>query len=167
MSVCHHNETMKNRLTVFVLLMLASCQFGITQSPYGAHIFGDYCSSKMFMWQDGLQTVLLDTSLNISSFGDDLSGGIYVVGHTGAIFRIAGVRGITASRTGFSLADRAAVSLTAGGGLADLNVGYARVQADSGHVLPGGLAIYGLRNSGVLVSEATVPISPLRWSGRI
>ena len=50
--------------------------------PTGAYVFGDYCTGEIFMKQDGLNTspVLLDTALNISSFGEDESGEIYVVG---------------------------------------------------------------------------------------
>ena len=33
------------------------------------------------MLRDGVQTLLLDTSLNISSFGEDEAGEIYVVDH--------------------------------------------------------------------------------------
>jgi glucose/arabinose dehydrogenase len=58
--------------------------------PTGAYIFGDYCTGEIFMRQDGLNTspVLLDTTLNISSFGEDESGEIYVVGLGGTVHRI-------------------------------------------------------------------------------
>src|SRR5262249_16940615 len=58
------------------------------------------------------------------------------------------------------------VASTAGSAGA-LGIGYARVQANGGSLLPSGLAIFGFRSRGTLVSEASVPISPLISSGRI
>jgi len=40
------------------------------------------------MLRDGIQSVLLDTSLNISSFGEDEAGEIYVVDHNGSVYWI-------------------------------------------------------------------------------
>src|SRR5262249_38903771 len=39
--------------------------------PLGAYIYGDYCSGEIFLLQGGVQSVLLDTGFNISSFGED------------------------------------------------------------------------------------------------
>src|SRR6185503_3854831 len=59
--------------------------------PFGTYVFGDYCTGEIFMMQSGLNasTVLLDTELNISSFGQDGDGEIYVVGLGGTVHRIA------------------------------------------------------------------------------
>ena len=134
--------------------------------PYGAYIFGDYCSGEIFMWKDGIQSVLRDTNLNITSFGEDEAGEIYVVGQGGAISRITNPDVVTSTQRSFALPDRGSVSFTAGEGVVPLTVGYARIQAASG-AFPGGLAIYAFRSAGDLVSEATVPISALIQSGRI
>jgi hypothetical protein len=58
--------------------------------PTGAYVFGDFCTGEIFMMQSGLDTspVLLDTTMNISSFGQDESGEIYVVGLGGTVHRI-------------------------------------------------------------------------------
>ncbi len=58
--------------------------------PTGAYVFADYCTGEIFMMQNGLNTspLLLDTTRNISSFGEDESGEIYVVGIGGTIDRI-------------------------------------------------------------------------------
>ncbi|HKY03817.1 MAG TPA: PQQ-dependent sugar dehydrogenase, partial [Blastocatellia bacterium] len=58
--------------------------------PMGTYLFADYCTGEIFMMQRGLNTspVLLDTAMNIPSFGEDESGEIYVVDHGGAIHRI-------------------------------------------------------------------------------
>jgi hypothetical protein len=65
----------------------------------------------------------------------------------------------------FTLVDRGGVSvITDGAG--DLNVGYARILATSG-TTPSGVAIFGERIGGVLVTEAGVPASPLLSNGRI
>jgi glucose/arabinose dehydrogenase len=58
----------------------------------GTYLYGDFCTGELFGW-NGAQTVLLDTALNISSFGEDEAGEVYVVGlggvMTGTVHRIA------------------------------------------------------------------------------
>ena len=56
--------------------------------PTGAYVYGDFCTGEIFILQGTTQTLLLDTSLNISSFGEDESGEIYVVGLGGTVSRI-------------------------------------------------------------------------------
>jgi hypothetical protein len=46
-------------------------------------------------------------------------------------------------------------------------VGYVRMLPESGSRSPAGVAIFGFRSSGVLITEAGVPASPLIESGRI
>lgn len=57
--------------------------------PAGSYVYGDYCSGEIFLWNGSAQSVLLDTTMNISSFGEDESGEIYVVGLRGTVQRIA------------------------------------------------------------------------------
>jgi glucose/arabinose dehydrogenase len=57
--------------------------------PTGAYVYGDYCTGEIFMLNGGSQTLLLDTSRNISSFGEDEDGELYVVGLGGTLERIA------------------------------------------------------------------------------
>jgi hypothetical protein len=52
-------------------------------------------------------------------------------------------------------------------GLGDLKVGYGRIVPDAGSTTPSGVAIFGFRQNGVVVSEAGVPSSPLITAGRI
>ncbi len=54
----------------------------------GTYVYGDYCSGEIFMW-NGAQTLLLDTAMSISSFGEDEQGELYVVDLNGSISRIA------------------------------------------------------------------------------
>ncbi len=55
----------------------------------GTYVYGDYCSGEIFGWTGGpSQPVLLDTALNISSFGEDESGELYVVGLGGTVSKI-------------------------------------------------------------------------------
>ncbi|MFY9608346.1 MAG: PQQ-dependent sugar dehydrogenase [Blastocatellia bacterium] len=56
--------------------------------PGGAYVYGDFCTGEIFMLNDGSASVLLDTGLNISSFGEDEAGEIYVVGLNGTVNRI-------------------------------------------------------------------------------
>ncbi len=48
--------------------------------PNGAYIYGDYCSGEIFMWLNNQQSLLLATTRNIPSFGEDEDGELYVVG---------------------------------------------------------------------------------------
>jgi glucose/arabinose dehydrogenase len=54
----------------------------------GIYIFGDYCSGEMFGLRGPERSLLLDTELSISSFGEDEAGELYVVDHGGTIYRI-------------------------------------------------------------------------------
>lgn len=56
--------------------------------PSGMYVFADYCSGEVFSFIGGQQGVLLDTSLNISSLGQDEAGEIYVVALGGTVHRI-------------------------------------------------------------------------------
>lgn len=62
--------------------------------PTGLYLFADYCTGEI--WQlnpsDALgnrtRTLLINTALNITSFGEDEAGEIYVVGQSGTIARL-------------------------------------------------------------------------------
>lgn len=54
----------------------------------GAYIYGDYCTGEIFMLNAGTQSLLLDTTRNISGFGEDELGELYVVGLGGTVERI-------------------------------------------------------------------------------
>ncbi|HYR90837.1 MAG TPA: hypothetical protein VE422_42640 [Terriglobia bacterium] len=48
-----------------------------------------------------------------------------------------------------------------------LQIAYARLQPNAGNSPPDGMVLFGFRPNGVLVSEASVPASPLIQSGRV
>jgi glucose/arabinose dehydrogenase len=59
---------------------------------YAHYVFADFCSGTIWMIPrtGGLstkRTLLFDTSMSISSFGEDGSGELYVVDHAGAIYK--------------------------------------------------------------------------------
>ncbi|MEO7272728.1 MAG: PQQ-dependent sugar dehydrogenase [Vicinamibacterales bacterium] len=56
--------------------------------PAGTYLYGDYCSGELFGWNGTAQSVLLDTALNISSFGEDEDGELYVVALGGTVSRV-------------------------------------------------------------------------------
>jgi len=56
--------------------------------PAGTYVYADFCTGEIFMLSGGA-SLLLDTSLSISSFGEDEAGEVYVVGIGGAVSRIA------------------------------------------------------------------------------
>lgn len=53
--------------------------------PQGTYIFGDYCSGDLYIWNGTQALPLFDTARNISSFGEDQSGEIYLVGLGGTV----------------------------------------------------------------------------------
>lgn len=59
----------------------------------GAYLYSDYCSGKIWgLARDGdtwRSVELLDTDLNISSFGEDEAGEVYVVDLKGGVYRVA------------------------------------------------------------------------------
>lgn len=55
----------------------------------GVYVFGDYCTGEIWGYRNGQTTQLLNTDLQISSFGEDREGELYVIGHQGKIFQIA------------------------------------------------------------------------------
>jgi glucose/arabinose dehydrogenase len=59
----------------------------------GVYLFGDYCSGRVWglFWDpigEWKSAQLFDTDQNITSFGEDESGELYLVGHRGKIFRL-------------------------------------------------------------------------------
>ncbi|MGH9194574.1 MAG: DUF5719 family protein, partial [Acidimicrobiia bacterium] len=58
----------------------------------GFYFFGDYCSGKVWAGERAGNSwnapQLLDTTMNISSFGEDEAGEVYVVHHGGSVHRI-------------------------------------------------------------------------------
>jgi hypothetical protein len=67
----------------------------------------------------------------------------------------------------FSVSNQIAQHWMASSAAPDLKVGYAAIQPAAGVSSPGGMAIFSYRSNGALVSEASVPASPLLQSGRI
>jgi glucose/arabinose dehydrogenase len=62
-------------------------------SLYGLYVYGDYCSGEILetpatSTARAPQYILLDTSLNISSFGEDASNELYVCDLNGSVYRI-------------------------------------------------------------------------------
>ncbi|HEY0594027.1 MAG TPA: PQQ-dependent sugar dehydrogenase [Thermoanaerobaculia bacterium] len=61
----------------------------------GIFFYGDFCSGKIWGARENpnmtwTSVLLLDTTLSISSFGEDEAGEVYVADITGAIYRITG-----------------------------------------------------------------------------
>lgn len=60
---------------------------------YGAYIYGDFCSGRIWALQHDGQRVLgnvmlADTSLQISSFGEDAAGELYILSFDGRIYQM-------------------------------------------------------------------------------
>jgi sugar lactone lactonase YvrE len=76
------------------------------------------------------------------------------------------IRKVTFARS-FTLPNLGATSLTTSGSAVTASVGYGRILPAAGKTTPSGLAIFGYRVNGVLVSETGVPaVSPIN-AGRI
>ncbi len=56
--------------------------------PQGTYVYGDFCSGEIFAWDGAAQSLLLATAINISSFGEDEQGELYVVGLGGTLSKI-------------------------------------------------------------------------------
>jgi glucose/arabinose dehydrogenase len=56
--------------------------------PAGGYVYGDFCTGEIFLLAGGASSIALDTALNISSFGEDEAGELYVVGLGGTVERI-------------------------------------------------------------------------------
>jgi glucose/arabinose dehydrogenase len=56
--------------------------------PAGTYVYADYCTGEIFAWNGSSQSLLLDTAMNISSFGQDEAGELYVVGLGGTVSKI-------------------------------------------------------------------------------
>jgi glucose/arabinose dehydrogenase len=59
----------------------------------GAYLFGDFCTGRIWGLNAGeispTMIELANTSLNISSFGEDEAGNVYVVDHGGSVHRLS------------------------------------------------------------------------------
>jgi hypothetical protein len=75
----------------------------------------------------------------------------------------------------FNIRNLGATSLMFGGASGTVGIGHATIQVDPGMATPAGVAIFGLRetgvlgfgDTGVLVTEAGVPATPLMQTGRV
>ena len=54
----------------------------------GTYVFGDFCSGEIWGYRHGEKQILQSTDLQISSFGEDRDGELYVLGYGGKIIRI-------------------------------------------------------------------------------
>ena len=54
----------------------------------GTYLFGDYCTGEIWGYRNGKTSLLLDSDLRISSFGEDREGELYVIGYQGLIKKI-------------------------------------------------------------------------------
>jgi glucose/arabinose dehydrogenase len=79
--------------------------------PGGTYVYGDFCSGEIFRWNGSTQAVLLDTAMNISSFGEDEAGEIYVVNLGGTVGRITS----TAPSCNYAISPTQATFPSAGG----------------------------------------------------
>jgi len=54
----------------------------------GTYVFGDFCSGEIWGFRNGKRQILQSTDLQISSFGEDGDGELYVLGYGGEIVRM-------------------------------------------------------------------------------
>lgn len=61
--------------------------------PVGSYVYADFCTGEILLWHQNQQTLLQNTSdNNLSGFGEDEDGELYVVRLNGNVDKIAGVR---------------------------------------------------------------------------
>jgi hypothetical protein len=78
--------------------------------PSGTYVYGDYCTGEIFTWNGTAQSLALDTALNISSFGEDEQGELYVVALGGTVSRI-----VSSSACSYSISPTSQSVAPAGG----------------------------------------------------
>ena len=65
----------------------------LAERSLNRYVFGDFCNGRISRSArasaPAAKSLLIDTSLNISSFGEDEAGEIYVVDINGAVYRIS------------------------------------------------------------------------------
>ena len=131
--------------------------------PAGTYVYGDYCSGEIFSWDGSTQTVLLDTTLNISSFGEDEQGELYVVNLGGTLSKIVPTVSCTYSVSPSSAAFQqaggtASIVVTVGAGCT-----WTAVSNDSWITVTGGAA--GSGNGTVTYSVAPYTGRPRNRNG--
>jgi hypothetical protein len=85
--------------------------------PAGTYVFADFCTGEIFSLLGGVVTLLLDTTQNIASFGEDEDGELFVVGLGGTVHRLAG--GVSSCSYAITPTER---SFTAGSGKSSVTV---------------------------------------------
>lgn len=67
----------------------------------GSYFYGDFCSGRIwglsFNGTDWQNTEYLDSTLTISSFGEDVNGEVYVVDFNGGVYRLEGAASTTST----------------------------------------------------------------------
>jgi hypothetical protein len=135
--------------------------------PYGAYVYGDLCSGEIMILQDGVQTVLADTVLQITSFGEDEAGEIYVLALDGSVSHLTNPDAVNIAQHDYSVSNDNAFVVSTAGNNSSVTRGYARIRSDENQTVPTSIAILDFRQNGVLVSETSVKMSPAITAGRI
>jgi glucose/arabinose dehydrogenase len=131
--------------------------------PTGTYVYADYCTGEIFGWNGSSQSLLLDTAMNISSFGEDEAGEIYVVGLGGTVHKIVSSAPCTysinpASASFGKAGGMGGVSVTAGAGCA-----WTATSNSSWITITGGSS--GSGNGTVAYSVAAYTAKPKKRSG--
>ncbi|HEX8455842.1 MAG TPA: PQQ-dependent sugar dehydrogenase [Pyrinomonadaceae bacterium] len=87
--------------------------------PTGAYIYGDFCTGELFVLQGTTPEFLQDTTLSLSSFGEDEAGELYVASLGGTVHRLVNSCTYTispASRTSPAGGETFNVNVTTQGG---------------------------------------------------
>lgn len=124
----------------------------------GTYVYGDYCSGEIFTWDGTAQRTLFDLATDVSSFGEDEQGELYVVSLSGTISALVtsacqptiAPGAATVGQNGGSLE----VRIVAGGGCAWTATSSA-----------GWMAIAGA-SSGTGSATITLSVAPMTWKQR-
>jgi hypothetical protein len=85
--------------------------------PVGTYVYGDYCSGEIFVWDGATQITLFDTTMNVSSFGEDEQGELYVVDLRGTVSKLT----VSITRCAF-IVSSASQTFAPGGGTGSVAV---------------------------------------------
>jgi hypothetical protein len=120
----------------------------------GTYLYGDYCTGEIFALEGSTSSMVLDTALNISSFGEDEAGEIYVVGHGGQVYRVVNPN----ASCSFSVSPPSR-AFRAGGGTASVTV-TAPVNCSWMAVSNAGFININAGANGIGVNAVTFSVSP-------
>src|SRR5262245_8190423 len=128
--------------------------------PAGSYLFGDFCTGEIFLRRNNEVSLLLDTDLQLASFGEDEFGEIYAVDLQGSVFRLA-TPGVAST---VSAASFAGSSVASGSLVVGLGSGFSKskepISNDQGATMLAGATVSIIDRTGNFHRAKIFQVSP-------